>query len=332
MENTFLETVETELTQLLCKKAAQLPKNFQQTKFIQNCIAALENIEDIEQVEAISVAKGLMKGAILGLDFLNRECYLIPYKNKDTGKKDVNFQTDYKGEKKLAKLYTVNPIEEITTELVREGDFYEYEVRNNKKLVNWKPKRFNTAQIEGAFSLVLFKDGSSVSAEMSLQEMEEVRKLYSKAKDSPAWKNRPGEMYKKTVLRSCLKNVEKVFESPEQLRAYEDASDFDFTNQAVYAEAPVVRNVFAEQQQVHQIETGIIETIPTEINNSATEAQPVFVEAGANKTETKNPSADDEFYCVDCGKKISWAENTYSTKNFKKPLCRSCRDIIRGEQ
>ena len=326
MDNGFLTTIENLLTETLIKKAAQLPKNFQQTKFIQNCVAALEDIEDIELVEPVSVVKSLMKGAILGLDFLNKECYLIPYKNKDTGRKDVNFQTDYKGEKKLAKLYSVNPIEEITTELVREGDFYEYEVRENKKIVNWKPKRFNDGQIEGAFSIVLFKDGSSISVEMSLKEMEEVRNNYSKAANSPAWKNRPGEMYKKTVLRLNLKNVEKVFESPEQLRAYEDASDFEFNNAP--EEAPVIRNLYAEQ--VQQIETGIIETVPTEVINSATEAEPVVVGAAAN--ETKSAADEEEFFCEDCGKKISWAENTYSKKNFKRPLCRSCQDEIRGNK
>lgn len=252
MENTFQLAIQSQLTETLAQKAAQLPKNFNQTKFVQNCLAALDSIDEIEKVEPVTVVKGLMKGAILGLDFMNRECYLIPYNNKDTGKKDVNFQTDYKGEKKLAKLYSVNPIEEITTEIVRAGDFYEVEVKDNKKFVNWKPKRFNDGEIEGAFSVVLYKDGSSVSSEMSKAEMDEVRKVYSKAKESPAWKNRPSEMYKKTVLRLNLKNVEKVFESPEQLRAYEDASEFDFNNKQTEA-APVVKNIY--NAEIKQIET-----------------------------------------------------------------------------
>ena len=155
MENKFQLAIQEQLTTTLVQKAAQLPKNFNQTKFVQNCLSALDSIDGIEEVEPASVVKGLMKGAILGLDFMNRECYLIPYKNKDTGKKDVNFQTDYKGERKLAKLYSVKPVKEITTELVREGDFYEVEVKDNKKSVNWKPIRFNDKQIEGAFSVVL---------------------------------------------------------------------------------------------------------------------------------------------------------------------------------
>ena len=56
MDNGFLTTIENLLTETLIKKAAQLPKNFQQTKFIQNCVAALEDIEDIE--EGLDLEKG----------------------------------------------------------------------------------------------------------------------------------------------------------------------------------------------------------------------------------------------------------------------------------
>lgn len=312
MENTFQIAIQKQLTETLIQKAAQLPQNFNQTKFVQNCLSALDDIDDIAEVEPGSVVKGLMRGAILGLDFMNKECYLVAYKNKDTGKKDANFQTDYKGEKKLAKLYSVKPIEEITTELVRKGDFYEVEVKDNKKLVNWKPIRFNDEEIEGAFSIVLFKDGSSVSAEMSKKEMDEVRTNYSKAANSPAWRNRPGEMYKKTVLRLNLKNVEKVFESPEQLRAYEEASEFEFNkkNSSSLPAAPVVKNIYTEQMK--QIE-----------------AKPAEITSGSGP---KEELPEEEFSCENCGKKISWAENKYSNKHFGRPLCRTCQAFEKGDK
>lgn len=321
MENKFQLAIQEQLTTTLVQKAAQLPKNFNQTKFVQNCLSALDSIDGIEEVEPASVVKGLMKGAILGLDFMNRECYLIPYKNKDTNKKDVNFQTDYKGERKLAKLYSVKPVKEITTELVREGDFYEVEVKDNKKSVNWKPIRFNDKQIEGAFSVVLFEDGSSVSAEMSKKEMDDVRANYSKAANSPAWKLRPGEMYKKTVLRLNLKNVEKVFESPEQLRAYEEASEFEF-NKTTAAPAPVVKNIYSEP--VKQIEAKTVGIVPTETQT--------VIEADSVPVETQKQEQEQEFYCESCGKNISWAENTYSNKHFKKPLCRACQANEKGDK
>ena len=149
--------------------------------------------------------------------------------------------------------------------------------------------------------------------------MDDVRANYSKAANSPAWKLRPGEMYKKTVLRLNLKNVEKVFESPEQLRAYEEASEFEF-NKTTAAPAPVVKNIYSES--VKQIEAKTVETVPTETQ--------AVIEADSVPVETQKQ--EQEFYCESCGKSISWAENTYSNKHFKKSLCRACQANEKGDK
>lgn len=303
-QNQFAVMLQQNLTSTLIQKAASLPKNFNQTKFVQNCLTALEEIEDIEQVEVSTIVKGLMKGAILGLDFLNKECYLIAYKNKETGKLELNFQTHYKGEKKLAMLYSVKPIEEITTELVREGDFYEKSVVNNKKIVNFKSVPFSDNPIIGAFTVILYKDGSSYSDDMSKKDIENVRQSYSKAKNSPAWTNSVGEMYRKTVLRRTLKAVERVFESPEQLRAYDDCSDFEFNNKPALNGPTTALNVFAPVEQQAQL-PGSVEQPEEE---KVIDIQP-----------------EEKFVCEDCGAEINEAENGYSRKHFKRPLCRVCQ-------
>lgn len=308
-ENKFLTLIEQDLTATLLQKAASLPKNFNQTKFAQNCVTALQSIQDIEKIEPITVVQALMKGAVLGLDFLNRECYLICYKNKDTGKHEVNFQTDYKGEKKLVKLYSVKPVKEINTELVKEGDFFEKKYVDNKKIINFQPKPFNDGKIIGAFCIAVFEDGSTYSDDMSVKDMDDVRTNYSKAKDSPAWKKSPGEMYRKTVIRRTTKGVEKVFESPEQLRAYEESSDFEF-NKPEALKPVVVSNVFAKPAAPQ------IETKPE--NDTIIEA------------ETTTPSEPNgEFMCSCCGVGINEAENGYSKKKFKKALCRACQDLAK---
>lgn len=306
-ENQFALMIRETLTSTLIQKAASLPKNFNQTKFIQNCLTALEDIEKIEEVEPQTIVKGLMKGAVLGLDFLNGECYLIGYKNKETGKRELNFQTHYKGEKKLAMLYSVKPIEEITTELVREGDFYQKAVVDNKKIVNFSAIPFSNAPIVGAFTVILYKDGSSYSDDMSKQDIEQVRNTYSKAKDSPAWKNSEGEMYRKTVLRRTLKAVERVFESPEQLRAYDNCSDFEFNNQPAPAGPTKALNVFS------------------------TVAAPVQIAEPVETPKDEDPA--EQFFCEDCGIEITEAENGYSKKHFKRPLCRTCQKAAKeGEK
>ena len=71
---------------------------------------------DFSKCEAPTVVRTLLKGAFLGLDFFNGECYAIPYGNQ------CQFQTDYKGEIKLCKRYSSNPIQDIYAKVVREGD------------------------------------------------------------------------------------------------------------------------------------------------------------------------------------------------------------------
>lgn len=309
-KKSFLVTLEQSLTATLVQKAASLPKNFNQTKFTQNCLTVLESLAaekkiEFDKIEPITIVQTLMKGAVLGLDFLTKECYPICYKNKDTEIYDVSFQTDYKGEKKLVKLYSVKPVSEINTELVREGDFFEKKYIDNKKFINFQPKPFNDCAILGAFTIVVFEDGSTYSDDMSKKEMDDVKKNYSKAKNSPAWEKSEGEMYRKTVIRRTTKGVEKVFESPEQLRAYEESSEFEFNNGPTQ-NAVKVSNVFA----------------PAETAQIAVKSETII--------EGEVITPEEKFYCSDCSAEITEAENGYSKKHFKRPLCRICQKAEKG--
>lgn len=58
-------------------------------------------------------------------------------------------------------------------------------------------------------------------------------RVYSKAKDSQAWKSSTGEMYKKTVLRRLCKLIDLDFDNIEQQKAYEDGGDAVFNQQSL---------------------------------------------------------------------------------------------------
>jgi len=91
------------LSKLLETKQEALPKDFNKARFLQNCMTVLQDTKDIDKCQPITVARTMLKGAFLGLDFFNRECYAIIY-NKKVGSewvKNLEFQTDYKGEIKL---------------------------------------------------------------------------------------------------------------------------------------------------------------------------------------------------------------------------------------
>ena len=193
-----------------------LPKDFNKTRFAQNCIAVLnDNAEALSKFSQQEIIAGLIKGASLGLEFINKECYLIPYGSK------LNYQTSYTGEMKLAKKYSSRPIKEIYAKLIREGDVFEEMIINGEQTFNFKPLPLNDGAIIGAFAAVIYRDGGMNFEVMGLKELENTRK-HSKASNSPAWKDFTGEMYRKTVIRRLCKYIDLEFENPTQRTTFDE--------------------------------------------------------------------------------------------------------------
>lgn len=210
----------------LTKAENALPKAFKKDRFIHNAIAMLNSNDSLAKFvsktnNGISQVKaGLMKAAMLNLDAMSDECYLIPYGNM------LNFQTSYKGLIKLCMLYSERQILEIYAKAVKDGDQFEEKIEEGNQIINFKPKAFNNGDVLGAFAIVKFKDGGMLYDTMSAEELEYNRKTFSKVPNSPAWTKSTNEMYKKTVLRRLLKSITLNFETAEQQETF--ASD-DFT-------------------------------------------------------------------------------------------------------
>lgn len=190
-----------------------LPTDFNKARFVQNALALINDNPALQKYSQAQLMGGLLKGAYLGLDFYSKECYLIPYGNQ------LNYQTDYRGAKKLAKKYSIRPIKDIYAKLIREGDEFEELIINGEPTFNFKPKFLNDGKIIGAFAVVLYRDGGLSYDVMPLSDLENTRK-HSKASNSPAWKDFTGEMYKKTVLHRLCKQIEIDFENPTQRDAF----------------------------------------------------------------------------------------------------------------
>lgn len=207
----------------LTNHAKALPGDFKRERFILNAITVIgDHANDFRNINRNSIVLCIAKGAYLGLDFLNGECYAIPYSGV------ANFQTDYKGEIKLAKKYSRKKITDIYAKNVRKGDYFEEVITDGHQSVNFKPQPFSDEEIIGTFAVVLYEDGSMIYDTMSVKEIDHTRATYSKAKNSQAWKESAGEMYKKTVLRRLLKLVDLEFDTKEQIEAFSDGSMMEF--------------------------------------------------------------------------------------------------------
>jgi len=211
------------LSDKLLSVESALPKDFNRERFTQNCLAVMNETPQLSSINPAQVIQGLLKGAYLGLDFLSHECYLIPYGGS------VQFQTDYKGEVKFTKKYSIRKIKDIYAKVVREADEFTEEIKDGKPSIDFKPLPFNDNDIIGAFAVVLYQDGGMSYEVMSVKDIQAVRNNYSKASQSKAWKHSFDEMCKKTVLRRLCKHIETDFESVEAHNAWEDGSGMDFT-------------------------------------------------------------------------------------------------------
>jgi recombination protein RecT len=209
---------------------------------------------ELAKINRAEVIQGLCKAAFLGLDFMNKECYLIPYGNS------VQFQTDYKGEKKFVKNYSIRPIKDIYAKVVREGDFFEERILDGQPTVDFKPLPFNNGKIIGAFAVVLYVDGGMEYETMSTEDINSVRNNYSKASQSKAWKYSFDEMAKKTVLRRLCKHIETDFESIEARNTWDEASGMEFSNTNTIQHDDNVVDVFGSSE-VEEIKVTEVEDI-----------------------------------------------------------------------
>ncbi len=214
------------LLALLKDKKGGLPTALNEPRWLQNTLYVLTQTKGIEKMKPDSIARVLVQGAFLNLDFLSKECYAIPYGN------ELQFQTDYKGEIKVTRMYSISPVREIYAKLIREGDHFEEIVSAGIQTVDFRPLRLNDGAIEGAFAVVQFDDGTMRYESMTLAEILEVRDNYAKTdaggQHSKAWRKSPGEMYKKTVFRRLCKGITLDFGSTEQQTAWDQASIMEF--------------------------------------------------------------------------------------------------------
>ena len=243
-ELTFSQSLNNDLMEV--KDA--LPKDLNTARFVNNAVALLnENtqLQDFAKANGTSQIKaGMLKAAYLGLDFMNKEAYLVPYG------KQLNFMKSYTGAIKLCKKYSIRPIKDIYAKLVREGDDYAVEIINNEPKITFKPKPFNDGKVEGAFAVAIFEDGGVQYEEMSLAMLEKVRSC-SKMKSGAVWTQWTDQMYLKSVLHRLCKRIEIDFDNAEQIKYFGEEMEIETDPQA-QAQADIESNAnsveFGEQE------------------------------------------------------------------------------------
>lgn len=157
----------------------------------------------LSQVTPQSVANSLLTMCIKGLSMEKGQCTFIQYGN------EVQLQQEYHGTIALAKRYGAG---DPQAQVIYEGDEFEYEInpKTGKKVVTkhvQKLENIDNDKIVGAWCLVPYADHPDWEPKVEIMTMKEIRQSWLQGPtkgQSPAHRNFPQEMAKKTVIgRAC---------------------------------------------------------------------------------------------------------------------------------
>ena len=218
----------------------------------------------LSQVTPQSVANALLTMCIKGLSMEKGQCTFIQYGN------ELQLQQEYHGTIALAKRYGAG---DPQAQVVYADDVFEYEInpRTGKKVVTkheQKLANISKDKIVGAWCLVPYADHPDWDPKVEVMTYEEIKQSWLQGPtkgQSPAHRNFPQEMAKKTVIgRAC-----KLFISTS-----DDAGVYDNTQPPEWQENRTV-------EEVEKGKANADEAVFTELPVHAPSAEEVRAAAGA---------------------------------------------------
>jgi len=180
-------------------------------KFLSGVMSDVTRIPDLMGCEAVTLINSYMMMAQLELmpSGVSGEAYVLPYKNKNKGTVEAQFQLGYQG---LVTLFYRAGVRSIAAEIVYENDNFSV---TNGEIIH-KPDYFSDDRgiAKGAYVIVELQAGGKVSKVMSKKQIMEIGKKFSKSFESSysPWNEKQDPdlwMGKKTVLKQVAKLVPK---------------------------------------------------------------------------------------------------------------------------
>jgi len=190
----------------------KLPKDYSSENALKMAYIKLtENSEGkgalIDKCDKTSIAEALLKMVVYGLTPQKNQVYFVPYGNK------LNCMISYMGNITTAIRYNPNIKDIKAFAVTKEEDFdFEFDYEAGKTVIN-KHKRtlqsIGSKDVVGAYTLIYYKDGSfEVGDVMNFDQIKQAWNQGAMKGGSPAHRNFPDEMAKRTVInRTCKKLI-----------------------------------------------------------------------------------------------------------------------------
>ena len=181
---------------------AALPSVMTPERFSRITLSALSANPKLKECTPQSFLGAMMTAAQLGLEPNTPlgQAYLIPFRNH--GQMECQFQLGYKGLIDLA--YRSGEVSIIQAHTVYENDEFEYALGLDPKLRH-VPAKSNRGKPIAYYAMFKTKDGGYGFQVMSIEEVTEHARKFSKSFGNGPWQTNFDEMAKKTVLKKVLK-------------------------------------------------------------------------------------------------------------------------------
>lgn len=185
------------------------PENYSPENALKSAFLVLQETETRDKKPVLevctreSIANSLLEMVIQGLSPMKKQCDFIAYGRK------LTMQREYHGTIALAKRF--GGVKDANAEVIYEGDSFKYEVdpdTGKKRIIEHKQdfNNIDNDKIVGAYAVLTFKDESK-SPYLEIMNMKQIRLAWAQGPtkgQSPAHRNFPDEMSKKTVInRAC---------------------------------------------------------------------------------------------------------------------------------
>lgn len=181
-----------------------LPKGIEVDRFMRIALTAVRtspDLTEIAQTNPMSIVAACMLSAQLGLEpGPLGQSYLVPYRNKKTGKREAQFQLGYKGILLLAR--RSGEIASIEARAVNANDYFEHEYGLTPKLIHRPDWDNQSGDPRLFYGVARFANGGQFPLVVTPREIDEHRKRSNADTDNKGpWVTDRRAMELKTVIR-----------------------------------------------------------------------------------------------------------------------------------
>ena len=211
------QTLAAALTTMGPEIQRALPKHMSGDRIARITLTEVRKNPKLADCEPASFFGSLLTAAALGLEpGVNGECYLVPYKNKRTGRTDCELIVGYQG---VAKLFWQHPLaKRLTAEYVCENDHFRFS-KGLSMTLEHEPATADRGKVIGYYAVAELSTGALAFDYFTADQIKALRGgavgTSGGVADPERW------MERKTALKQVLKLMPKSVELTQAVQVDE---------------------------------------------------------------------------------------------------------------